>query len=451
MPSMPSMPAMPALSGLMRDLLVTRQPQAAAPMIIRATDDADEQAPAQKTKPSKLWDLAQKHHCPVVGTCLRIDDLVRFARRFSFQAELHDEFELHVEAVGFCQTRNDVSEALQKHLDRKYATSITRFSRLKTDTAVLAAWKECLAKGDVAGPLWASYTHKATSTQTRDVVYADIHMLSHQVGAGQAADARRLAYLEKENADLKQSLDVEWKQHQAQTAKLQQRLAELESSLYARMQRDEELAGLRARLAQAESGEAFAGMRRQVASLQHAHEQMTAAIGRVAELENALQSAQQVAAEAMQQREAIQAERDALERLLVAGQRSGAECAVQCACCEGAQEQRCVLYVGGRTSLVAQYRELAERLGVRLVHHDGGQEEALSRLPELIHRADAVVCPTDCVSHTAYYNLKNHCKRTGKPCLFFKGTGVGSFALAMTRIAKGEFSLPGQSADAEHV
>lgn len=438
----------PALSGLLRDLLAVRQPESRAkPLTMPLPDEVAREA-KPSGKPVKLWNLAPKHHCPVVGTCLRMDDLVRFARRYRFEADSRDEFELHVEAVSRCQSRNEVSEAIHKHLDRKYGEALQRFSRLKTEAAVVVAWKECLARGDVAGPLWATYTHRATSTATSDAVYADIHMLSHQVGAGQAADVRRLAFLEKENASLKQALDAESRQHQQQTEKLKRQVCELESSLHTRMQLDAEVSALRARLARAESRDAHADVMRELTALQRANEQMAAAFARAGEMQNALQAAQEQIAELTQQRDAEQAEREALEMMLTADRRAESVCGLQCECCEAGPTQRCILYVGGRTSLVAHYRELAERLGVRLVHHDGGQEEALSRLPELIHRADAVICPTDCVSHTAYYNLKNHCKRTGKPCLFFKGTGVGSFAIAMTRVAKGEFSLQAQDASA---
>lgn len=444
------MSSAPALSGLMRDLMASRLPEVRVQRLAINLPAPGQPNATSPRKPVKLWDLAQKHHCPVIGTCLRMDDLVRFARRHRFEARLQDEFELHVEAVGLCQTRNAVSEAIQKHLDRKYAAAVLRFSRLKTDAAVFAAWKECLTKGDVAGPLWAAYTHRAASAGTRDAIYADIHMLSHQVGAGQAADMHRLAWLEKENAELKQSLDKELLQHQAHTERMKRRLSELEEALRTRTLMDDELAGLRARLARAESNATIAEMSSQVASLRRANEHMATIVGRTAEMEKMLQSAQLEIAELTQQRNTARAERDALELMLNADNRKDSPCPVQCACCESGPAQRCILYVGGRTSLVAQYRELAGRLGVRLVHHDGGQEEALSRLPELIHRADAVICPTDCVSHTAYYNLKNHCKRTGKPCLFFKGTGVASFAVAMTRVAKGEFSLQAPPTDETH-
>jgi hypothetical protein len=85
--------------------------------------------------------------------------------------------------------------------------------------------------------------------------------------------------------------------------------------------------------------------------------------------------------------------------------------------------------------LLTQYRALAKRLGIELMHHDGGLEESLSRLPDMINGADAVVCPTDCVSHSAYYQLKRQCKRSGKPCLLFKGAGVSSFAVALARLS----------------
>lgn len=435
------MPSVPVLSSLMRELLVNRQPDALAeplpPLMFGKS------MPPQGSKRIKLWELEHKHHCPVIGTCLRMDDLVRFARRYKFAADCRDEFALHVEAVGWCQSRNEVSEALQKHLDRKYETWIACFAKLKTDADVRAAWKKCLAKGEVGGPLWATCAHKAASAETRQEVYADIHMLSHQVGAGQAADARRLGYLEKENAELKRALEAECLQHQAQTSKLQARLSALEDALNERAALSEEFTQLRERVGHFESGAAMAEMEQRMTRLQRTNEQLTATAQRVSELEKSLHAIQQEAAESARQRDAVAAQRDALERLLT-GTGRDADCAAQCECCEYVQSHRCVLYVGGRASLVAQYRELAERLGVRLVHHDGGQEEALSRLPELIRSADAVICPTDCVSHSAYYNLKNHCKRTGKPCLFFKGAGVSSFAVAMARLSRGEFSLTGQ-------
>ena len=433
------MPTEPKLSGLMRNLLGNRSPDADLPAAAMPLP------PAQGIRRAKLWDLPDKDHCPVIGTCMRMDELSRFAKRFKFEADLRNEFALHVEAVNRSLSRNEVSEALQKYLDRKYDAWIVRFAKLKTDGEVRADWKACLARGEVAGPLWATCTHKAASAQTREHVYADIHMLSHQIGAGQAADARRLGYLEQENAEMKCALETQRKQHQRQVHTLQARLSELDSAAGERQNLLAQANLLRERVARLESGQVMVEMGRRLMSLQLAHEQTAAASHRAGELEQELLGAREQIAGLARDRDAAAAERDALERLLLADHQDGAGCQLECESCDRAQSARCILYVGGRISLVAQYRELAERLGVRLIHHDGGLEEALSRLPELIHGADAIVCPTDCISHSAYYSMKSHCKRAGKPCLFFKGAGVSSFAVAMDRLARGEYSLAGQA------
>jgi hypothetical protein len=139
------------------------------------------------------------------------------------------------------------------------------------------------------------------------------------------------------------------------------------------------------------------------------------------------------------------AERDAMERLMLANlpaeSSGGAGCDGDCDQCSEQLKGRCVLCVGGRTALLPQYRELAERLGIRLIHHDGGQEEAMSRLPDLLAASDAVICPTDCVSHMAYYQLKRYCKSFGKPCVLTKSSGVAGFAAALNRLAEGRVDI----------
>lgn len=424
----------PRLSPLASRLLDSSLGSAAGP------DPAVAEPPAARKRP-KLWELADKYHCPVIGTCIALGELQNFARRFKFGASRRDEFALHTEAVGWARSRNEVAEALQRHLDRKYESWLARFGKLKSDAEVLQLWQECLAGGDVAGPFWAVLTHKAAAAETRQRAYADIHMLSHQVGAGQAADARRLGHLEKENGELRRSLEAERSQHSRQLAAKDGRLAELDSRLADLAARADEAEALQARLAQFENGRIMREMGQRLFALQIANEQLRAAAQRADELERGLQAAREEAARFARERDSLAAERAALERLMLA---DDGECSGDCQACsrpEAGGAQRCILYVGGRTSLVNQYRKLAERLGIRLLHHDGGLEEAVSRLPEMIHGADAVVCPTDCVSHSAYYHLKNHCRRAGKPCLFFRGAGVSSFAMAMTRIASGEFSL----------
>jgi len=87
-------------------------------------------------KRSKIWELKEANRCPIVGTCLSMDELVRFAQRYHFKAALNDAFLLHVEMTDCVATRSHASEAIQKHLDLKYQIFLTRFDSAKTDTEV---------------------------------------------------------------------------------------------------------------------------------------------------------------------------------------------------------------------------------------------------------------------------------------------------------------------------
>lgn len=401
------------------------------------------------SKRSKLWELDDKHHCPVIGTCLSMEELVKFARRFHFSASLHDEFSLHIEAVNWSHSRNEVSEAIQRHLDRKFATQLQQFAKLKTEAAVRREWRACLTQGSVAGALWATYTHKASSAETRQAVYGDIHMLSHQIGAGQAADNRRLRHLEAENSALHEALRALRHTHQQQVETHRQEKSALSLRIGAL---EAEQAGHRTdlqRLAEFESGQVLVDLGRKLLALQAANEQLLAGAQRALELERLYAASQERCHTLTTERDTALADYDAMESLLNTIAPAEPSCSLtdrqDCSTCPNALSSRCILYVGGRASMIVQYRKLAERLGINLVHHDGGLEESLSRLPEMIHGADVVLCPTDNISHSAYYQVKNQCKRVGKPCLFYKGSGVSSFAVAMSRVSRGEFSLAGAS------
>ena len=396
-------------------------------------------------KRTKLWELETKHYCPIIGTCLPLDDLVRFARRFAFGVSLRDEFSLHVEAVDRVGVRNEVSEAIQKHLDMKYHACITRFELAKTDADVLALWQEHYTRGEVAGAMWAALTHKAVSDKTRQVVYTDVHMLSHQVGAGQAADVRRLAHLQKENAEARAAMEHQQRQQTRAEAELREQLHKAMAELESLRQSRDEVAALQARIAAFESGMVMMKMKHRLMCLTAANEQMRVVAERSGALEKALKAAHSKTTALSRERDELATERDALECLLLAGNAGEDPCDSHRSSCGPAMQGCCVLCVGGRTALIPQYRILAARLGIHLIHHDGGQQEALSRLPDMINSADAVICPTDCVSHSAYYQLKRHCKRTGKPCLLFKGAGVSGFAVALAQLSSGRISLHGEA------
>jgi hypothetical protein len=87
-----------------------------------------------------------------------------------------------------------------------------------------------------------------------------------------------------------------------------------------------------------------------------------------------------------------------------------------------------VLCVGGRTGSIDAYRQIIEQRGGRFLHHDGGLEESLHRMDGFLAAADLIICQAGCISHNAYWRVKEQCKRTGKPCIYMKGSGISALS-----------------------
>lgn len=397
-------------------------------------------APSERSRRQRvhLWQLAAKLHCPLIGSCLTPRELARVARRHGLVHDARDDYALHVQAVGWAAERSEASRDLQRLLDGKYAADLARFDAVRGAEAVLALWKSQFGEGRVAGPMWAALTHPDSDEATRHAVYADVHMLSHQVGAGRAADARRLHALARENEALAAMLAAARAEAAGARTQAHDAAAELTRARADLAAAQRTIAALQQRLSEFESGQALVDLGRRVRELTAANEDLRRVAERVACLQAALGEARQRVVRLQRECAELAAARAALERLLA---NDAQPCAIDCTVAGAGPRARCVLCVGGRTAQLAHYRQLAQRLGLELLHHDGGREEALSRLPELIATADAVLCPTDCVSHGAYYLLKRFCKRSGKPCLLFKGAGISSFAIALTQVAAGRATV----------
>ncbi|WP_428354936.1 DUF2325 domain-containing protein [Methyloprofundus sp.] len=71
-----------------------------------------------------------------------------------------------------------------------------------------------------------------------------------------------------------------------------------------------------------------------------------------------------------------------------------------------------VLYVkGDKINLTPFYRELVEEHAGTFMHHDGGIEKNTQDLQYSLSKADVIVFPSSCISHDAYWKIKQTCKK----------------------------------------
>lgn len=355
----------------------------------------------------RLWELSPRAHCPVLGVCLSLAVLRRLAGKAFGGEVLADDYELHSGAVQDCLHRSPLAEALQRELDRRHAPALRRVAVLKSTDALRAWWKDEQHGDDLAGALWATLTHARCDEAFEEQVLHDIHLRQHQLGERQGEERRRLAQLQQANAELAAELARQQERSTRAVAEQARKIEQLQG----------ELVGRRADLI---------GRDTVIASLWdqlHAFERATPDLGARAELARELER---------------QLERTrALERLLQRAERALAGERVRAEVAEAALAQatlprvappaepdaaalaeRAVLCVGGRAASVPQYRQLIERQGARFLHHDGGEHDHPSLLEHTLASADLVICQTGCISHDAYWRVKDHCKRTGKRCVF---------------------------------
>lgn len=375
-----------------------------------------ETAPAAHTsRRRRLWELGHPCHCPLVGVGLPLACLRKLVGKVTGGTVVADDYEVHVGVVSECGARNRLSEAVQKELERRYAAVLLRFRAAKSTEQVAALWRAAVANGDVAGAFWAGLTHPRCAPELEEQMCRDLHMVQHQAGACVRADMTRFHATLEENARLTQEL-----------ARLQQRGAALQLERNAELDRHAtQVMQLRAQLVGRDS---------MIDSLRHELEQLRASIPG---LETRDRLAQRLSL--MDERERTLRGQIA-ELKLEAARGMAAEPAAADAAPETAPvvehvvrmplrlNDRSVLCVGGRSGNVATYRALIERVGAQFAHHDGGLEDNVNQLEASLAAADLVICQTGCISHSAYWRVKDFCKRTGKRCVFIDNPSISSLA-----------------------
>lgn len=412
----PTQSGVPYFSGLLSPVALPQMATHAATQAHRGGH-----AEARGSARRKLWDMAPSAACPVTGVCLHFRDLYKLARKAGLPVKDCTEYEVHVQVVGECRRRGDVAELVQRELDARYELYVKRAMQKIKTTEDLASWwdKACMGT-DWAGVFWAVLTHPRCSTELESIVLGQVHMLQHQVGMASRVEHTKLHDVLDENLRLGEELELTQARlqsakqgHAHEVAQMQANLVQLRGDVIrTQTERDQvtvQWQALKTQMLDLRSRQALAD--------ENAH-----LLAHNRQLRRAL----------------IQAEQALLRAAAAAPACVPQACADKGKACaplaDGPPLQlvdRSVLCVGGRTGGIPVYRELVEHQGGRFFHHDGGEEDRLGQLGNHLHAADVVICQVGCISHNAYWRVKEHCKRTGKPCLFIESSSRSALERAL--------------------
>jgi len=396
-----------------------------------------------------LWELSASAACPVLGVCLPMCEQRALMHKCGIDVHGRGDYELHQIGVSECRRRTPLAERLQKWLDAHFALELRQVADLRSADELRQHWQQARAEPAWGGVMWAVLTHPACLLTLEHELLGDVHMMQHQVGMVTRVEQQQWQQQRSQMAQLRAEL-VEHKgraqrqQHEAQQRQneLQAELQRLRHSLLQAVAEQERLATrcqqLQVERPDAETLEALwlenADLRQQC---QQANRALRAAVRPCATSpQGSIQPCLAPVVATVGSKVQAHAQQANLESQGHAAQpvpESG--CTSDCAALTGrAVPGTKVACVGGRTAQLPAFREVVEAHGAQLLHHDGGDEHHLSQLQATLAAADWVICQVGCISHNAYWRVKEHCKRTGKPCLYVESTSRSALERAMQRI-----------------
>jgi len=381
--------------------------------------------PTSGSRRRRLWELDGHAHCPVVGVCLPIAALRRLVDKVLAGQAVADDYELHCGVIAECRLRTPIAEAVQRELDRRCMLPLRQAAKAKTTDALAAWWHETSHGKDLAGAFWATLTHARCTPALEHQVLGEVHMLQHQVGMARRVDLQHFESLIDENAVLAREMAAAQQRSTRQADEYRQRsetqqtqIVQLRAQLIGR---DTVIASLREDLQTLEA--AAPGLKSRFELARESERQ----VERLHQLERTLLQAQQEAERQRRRADEFAAELQRRETTAVELPLAETEHLARF-------DDQAVLCVGGRPASVPVYRHLVERTGGRFLHHDGGEEDSPAKLDSTLAAADLVICQTGCISHDAYWRVKDHCKRTGKRCVFVESPSSAGLKRALLQL-----------------
>lgn len=393
-----------------------------------------------KGRRRKLWEINPNMFCSVIGTCLTLNDLHKITKKLklTFPENIRD-YEVHGYYVREAGKSGSPSRMMQKCLEKRHELAIKRFSRISSVEGLETEWAYCRDKGDIPGPYWAIMTSAAAPDDFVARVFGEIHMLSHLVGASFRNELGEKDDLQRQNTALAGELN----KARVKFNRSEKALQELHQARAVERVEHDEL-----KLAANRNEAELQAVRKEIAKFknQDTHKELTRELQTrcqaVISLEKRTEKAESIVASQSCELNDLKIAKQSLEeanRSLFLKCRE-LEAAIKG---NGDAEQvsdinlsgRRIVYVGGRSGAMGHFKSVVEQANGIFIHHDGGLEDKIARLPETIDQGDMVVCPVDCVSHSACQLAKKHCKRNDCPFVLLRSSGLSTFVNALNDIA----------------
>ncbi len=368
------------------------------------------------SKRHQIWELSAGWQCSIIGTCLPLSDLNILAKKLkiNISKDSFQEYQLHGFFAHESQKQCVVSKMLQKTLDRRHQLAIKKTRKLSAPE-LSDYWKSALASGDIPGPYWALLTHPKVYEDLSEQMFADVHMLSHLVGASNRANIKQLKQLDVElvaiNEKFKHRRELFLKKLTRKNQEieyLRKIYSELSSQTVPKVENSSCNKNHKSTRVYKDLKSQLGDLKVDFKAAKNLIKKQTQELDRLTNLNEAM------AQELIFNQHTTQ----------VSDQKSNL---VRDINLKGAF----ILYVGGRKNIIHKLRSYVEKHNGVFYYHDGGIEASIKELIPLVSQADRIYFPVDCISHSAMHAVKRTCNQKDHLYTPLRSSSMSAFKLAL--------------------
>jgi hypothetical protein len=375
--------------------------------------------------PLRFWEIESFFKCPVIGICLDINEQKQILKKTGISFKNMTPFEIHEILVGKSEDKNHISRKVECRLNQKFKKEIAEFFHLEEDEFI-HLWKICVEDGKIEGIFWVAAIRPDLSKEARMVVFGDIHMEMHLSSGRNRKVRQRLAHQQEENSRLahrlKQITSI-WRDLKKANKKMEKDLSELHKTCVllenTNQELEQELSELRENSLiaslQAEKQQLKADQSKSQGDIKLNQQRIFTLQDQNAQLLSKLEKQRDLNSHFRGEMERATAQILALDR-----------CDETCPAFDLCQKR--ILIVGGITKIEALYRQIVEENGGIFDYHDGYMKGGIKTLETRVKRADMVLCPTNCNSHTACLVVKKLGKKHRTPVRMLASSSLNSIS-----------------------
>lgn len=380
---------------------------------------------AETPKILKLWEIPNRLKCPLLGTCLSIDEHRQLLKKAGVAVRHMSAPELHEAVMENVDGPTRVARRIDAFFEKKFKKDISLWLD-KPETEIRKLWEEGLVTGEVELPLYLIASRSNISSSLHILVMGELHMLGHTAKRMLLESRRTVQRLEGMLAEEQENMRELKKQEKERHETAMQEI----SSLKRKLAEQNILLEQQANTAPVTPNESRMVLQQRLSRLEEKNEGLTARLHRLEEEREELRKKLSAPSQAKEEREE-ESRTPSQEPCLM----DMAELQKQPADLSSMR----VLVVGGRPYMQSLYKDVVETAGGSFEYHDGCVHGGKNALKNHIRRSDLVLCPVDCNSHGACGYVKEACRKYGKCLRMLNSSSRSAINAALENLCSGCF------------